>query len=79
MGDPNEVAALQAAFRAALSTAENLAGIKQRVETLSASEEIAADLLEELSRLSVAHAIASNALRGVIVTMIARRGGETRA
>ena len=79
MGDPNEIAALKASFRSALSTAEMLAGIKQRVEALSAGEEITADLLEELSRLSVAHAVASNALRGVIVTMIARRGGETRA
>jgi hypothetical protein len=79
MTDPNEIAALKASFRGALSTAESLAALTDRIESLQATGEIGADDLEELSRVAAAHAIASAALRGLVGTMRARRGVEAAA
>ena len=44
------------------------------VENLDPAVDISADVLEELARVSAAHAIASAALRGLVVTMRTRRG-----
>ena len=74
MTDPNEIAALKASFRGAVSTADALAAMRERVESLDPSVEIAPPDLEALAQVSAAHAIASAALRGLIVTMLARRG-----
>lgn len=72
MPDPSELAALKASFRGALSTAKALAGLTERIEKLDPSAEISAADLEELQRITAAHAIASAALRGLVNTMIAR-------
>jgi hypothetical protein len=74
MTDSNEIAALKASFRGALNTADALGALRERVESLDPGADIAPADLEELARLSAAHAIASAALRGLIVTMLARRG-----
>ncbi len=74
MTDPNEIAALQASFRGALSTAESLAALKDRIETLEPGGEVSAADLDDLARVTAAHAIASAALRGLVNTMRARRG-----
>ena len=74
MTDSNEIAALKASFRGALSTAEALGALRERVESLDPGVDVAPADLDELARLSAAHAIASAALRGLIVTMLARRG-----
>lgn len=74
MTDPNEIAALKASFRGALSTAESLAGLKDRIEALDPAGDVNATDLEEVARVTAAHAIASAALRGLIDTMVARRG-----
>ena len=74
MTDPNEIAALKASFRGALSTADALGGLRERVESLDPGVDIASADLEELARVASGHAIASAALRGLIVTMLARRG-----
>lgn len=71
MTDANEVSALRASFRGALSTADTLAALKDRIETLV---EVSDADLAELSRVTAAHAIASAALRGLVNTMRARRG-----
>jgi hypothetical protein len=77
MSDPNEIAALKSSFRGALATAAPLEALRERVEALDPSADIAAGDLEELSRLSAAHAVASAALRGLVNTMLSRRGAPT--
>jgi hypothetical protein len=75
MPDPNELAALQASFRGALSTADALAALKDKIESLEPGADIAPADLDDLARVAGAHAVASAALRGFIGTMLARRGG----
>ena len=77
MTNPNEIAALKASFRGALSTADALAALKDRIESLDPHGEVSASEIEELSRITAAHAIASSALRGLINTMAARRAAPT--
>ena len=74
MADPNEIAALKASFRGAIGTAAALLALQEKVEGIDPAAEIAASDLEELARVTAAHAIASAALRGLVVTMMARRG-----
>lgn len=74
MTDRNEIAALKASFRGALSTADALAAWRERIEALSAEGDVNTTDLEELSRITAAHSIASAALRGLVGTMLTRRG-----
>jgi hypothetical protein len=74
MNDPNELMALKSSLRGALATAEALAALKDTIEALDERGDIAPDALEELARVTLAHAVASNALRGLVVTMQNRRG-----
>lgn len=73
MADPSELGALKSSFRGAVSTAAALQSIQSKVESLDASSEIGAETLEELGRVTAAHAVASAALRGLVETMIGRR------
>jgi hypothetical protein len=75
MSDPNEIAALKASFRGALSTAESLSSLRERIESLDERADVSAADLEDLARITAAHAIASQALRGLVVTMHGRRAG----
>lgn len=77
MSDPNEIAALKASFRGALTSAEKLAALAARIEALDPHGDIAATDLEELSRLTGAHAMAATALRGLVNTIQTRRGVGT--
>ena len=77
MADPNEIAALKASFKGALQTAASLEALKGIVESLDTGAEPSPEDLETLGRVSAAHAIASNALRGLVVTMLNRRGAGT--
>ena len=79
MADPQEITALKASLRGALGTAEALAALQKRVEALGPTEDPSGAELEELARLTAAHAIASAALRGLVNTMRARRGGSAHA
>ena len=74
MSDPNEIAALKSSFRGALGTAAMLQALENTVQNLDPAADVSTDDLEELARVSAAHAIASAALRGLVVTMVARRG-----
>lgn len=74
MADSNEIAALKASFRGAIDTADVLARLKESVEALDPHAELSATDLEELARVTAAHSIASAALRGLVNTMLARRG-----
>ena len=77
MADPNEIAALKSSFRGALATAGALEALRDRVEAIDPAADIPAEDLEELWRVTAAHAIASNALRGLVSTMQTRRGAPT--
>jgi len=77
MNDPNEIRALKASLRGAIDTADALTALQAKVDALDERGDIAADVLEELARVSAAHAIASTALRGLINTMLTRRSAPT--
>jgi hypothetical protein len=69
MTDSNGIEALKASFRGALSTAEALAALKDKVTALNPDAPIALADLDELGRVTLAHAVASQALRGLIETL----------
>lgn len=73
MSDVNEIRALKASLRGAIDTARAVNAVQQKVDALDDHGEPTPELLEELSRVSTAHAVASNALRGLIDTMLKRR------
>ena len=73
MTDPNEIRALKASFAGAIDTAAALAALQGKIDGLDERGEISPADLEELGRVSAAHAIASAALRGLVNAMQARR------
>jgi hypothetical protein len=73
MTDPNELAALKASFLGALATASALEPLKDRVAALKPEGDLEAADLEELARVTLAHAVSAQALRGLIETIRARR------
>jgi hypothetical protein len=73
MTDSNEIEALKASFRGALSTAAALAAREDRVVALDSRAEIPGEDLDDLARVTLAHAVSSQALRGLIESMRARR------
>ena len=73
MSDVNEIRALKASLRGAADTAQTLADVQQKVEALDDHAEPGGELLDELSRLTAAHAIASAAVRGLVETMLKGR------
>jgi hypothetical protein len=75
MPDPNEMEALQAALRGALGASSALEALTDRIARLAPDHDIDAADLEELARVTLAHAVASQALRGLVESMRARRGG----
>ena len=77
MSDPNEIRALKASLLGAIETAAALTALQPRIEALDERGEIDAADLDELSRVTAAHAIASAALRGLVNTMLARRSAST--
>ena len=74
MADVNEIRALKASFLGALEAARALEAMKSRVIDIGPDADIAIGDLEELGRLTLAHAVASQALRGLVETIRARRG-----
>ena len=73
MSDVNEIRALKASLRGAMDTARTLAAVQEKVEALDDHGEPGAELLDELARVTAAHAVASAAVRGLVVTMLKRR------
>jgi hypothetical protein len=74
MSDGNEIDALKAAMRGARQTAGALAEIADRVDALDPQTEVPDAALDDLQRIAAAHALAAEALRGLVRTMLARRG-----
>jgi hypothetical protein len=69
MTDSNGIEALKASFRGALNTAEALAALKDKVMALNPEAPISHEELDELGRVTLAHAVSSQALRGLIETL----------
>ena len=76
MTDTNEIEALKASLRGALSTADTLAAIRPKVEAFDSRGDVPPDDLEVLARKTLAHAIAAQALRGLVETMRTRRSAD---
>lgn len=74
MADVNEMRALKASFLGALEAARALEVMKSKVSDIDEDADIATGDLEELGRLTLAHAVASQALRGLVEGIRARRG-----
>jgi len=77
MTDTNEIRALKASFRGALDTAAALAALQDKVNALDDNGNVSEADLEELGRVTAGHAVASQALRGLVVTMRNRRAAST--
>jgi hypothetical protein len=73
MSDANEIRALQASLLGALDTAAALAAIKSKVMAIGPDTDISSGDLEELGRLTLANAVSSQALRGLVEAMRSRR------
>jgi hypothetical protein len=74
MLDPNELQALRAALRGALATSAAVKQIDERLDAAVApGADISADDLAELARVTLAHAVSAQALRGLVETMRTRR------
>jgi hypothetical protein len=73
MADSSEIEALKASFRGALVTAGSLEALEDQVAALDSRTGISADALDELARVTLAHAVAAQALRGLVEGMRARR------
>jgi hypothetical protein len=74
MADMNEIRALKASLLGVLEAARALDAMKPRVIDIEQGADIAAADLEELGRLTLAQAVASQALRGLVETIRTRRG-----
>jgi hypothetical protein len=79
MVDLTEIEALRASVRGARSSAAALGDAAQRLETMDPHGDVADADLEELQRLTLANAIAAQALRGFIESMLKRRGSIAAA
>jgi hypothetical protein len=74
MMDRNELQALHAALRGALATTAALAQIDERLNAAPGpGTDISDDELAELARVTLAHAVSAQALRGLVETMRTRR------
>ena len=74
MADLTELDALRASLRGARSAAGALADVAARVEQTDVHADVAEADLDDLQRLSLANAVAAQALRGLVESMLKRRG-----
>jgi hypothetical protein len=74
MADVTEMEALKASMRGARSAADALAALATRVEDGDPHLELPDGDLDHLQRLTLANALAAQALRGLVETMLKRRG-----
>jgi hypothetical protein len=77
MADSTEIEALKASMRGALRAAEALGPLALKVQDADPHGDVADSDLDELQRLTLANAIAAQALRGLVETMLKRRGRVT--
>lgn len=79
MSERSEIEALKASLRGAAATSATLAVLQGRVEALESADALEDGLLQELARAASAHAVASAAVRGLVETIVARRGKDARS
>ena len=74
MTDRNELQALHAALRGAIAAAGELSSWSQRLGMATGPDgDISGEDLEALARVTLAHAVAAQALRGLVESMRTRR------
>jgi hypothetical protein len=74
MSDPNEIEALKSSMRGAVNSLQDLRPLAERVEALDPLQEVSDADLGDLQRVTLGHALAAQALRGLVETMLKRRG-----
>jgi hypothetical protein len=74
MVDLTEIEALKASLRGARNAAVSLDDVASRLEAADVRSDVADADLDELQRLTLANAIAAQALRGLVESMLKRRG-----
>jgi hypothetical protein len=74
MADVTEIEALKASLRGARDAAATLAAVAGRVEATDPRADVSDADLDDLQRLTLANAVAAQALRGLVETMLKRRG-----
>jgi hypothetical protein len=74
MADVTEIEALKASLRGARNAAEALATVAGNVEATDVHADVGDTDLDDLQRLTLANAVAAQALRGLVETMLKRRG-----
>jgi hypothetical protein len=74
MADVTEIEALKASMRGVRSSADALVPVAAKVEGTDPHTDISEGDLDDLQRLTLANAIAAQALRGLVETMLKRRG-----
>jgi len=74
MADVTELEALKASLRGARNAAEALSGVAGRVDATDSHTDVSSGDLDDLQRLTLANAIAAQALRGLVESMLKRRG-----
>ena len=74
MVDVTEIAALKASVRGARSAAAARGDVAARVDASGADGDVSDADLDDLQRLTLANAVAAQALRGLVESMLKRRG-----
>jgi hypothetical protein len=74
MSNVTEIEALKASMRGARGAAGALSDVGARVEAIDPHTGVPDTDLDDLQRLTLANAIAAQALRGLVETMLRRRG-----
>ena len=74
MPDLTEIEALKASLRGARRAAEALSDVAARTEAADPGSDVPDADLDDLQRLSLANAVAAQALRGLVESMLKRRG-----
>ena len=74
MPNLTEIEALKASVRGARVAADALTDVATSVEAIDTHDDVADAVLDDLQRLTLANAIAAQALRGLVETMLKRRG-----
>jgi hypothetical protein len=79
MPDLTEIEALRASLRGAHTAAAALGDVAARIERIDAHGDVGDTDLEDLQRLTLSNAIAAQALRGLVESMLKRRGKVSAA
>jgi hypothetical protein len=74
MVDLTEIEALKSSLRGASRAASALGDVAGRVDRTASGADVGETDLDDLQRLSLANAVAAQALRGLVESMLKRRG-----